>query len=1129
MPTTNHHHGVANARSTRQDGGDTTTPPLLMCYNRNCYKTFANAKGLSVHISKAASCREFVSRQNLMATINRSFVSTKNAHNHRGAYGSSTMCFPTTLNWYNTQGQRLNPHAHLLPHLLPRHSTPATSIGQITTSSEPNMHLIPERPAQPHCMAAGTRQEVAHDNDSSNTTSTEDDINTNDKGHAAASLGSLKRAHGDIDATSTPSSPGTTSDDDEFMVTLDHFNVADANILLAQEDDDQRLIVDQRPSALSQAIQNSQHAPSDPCTTIYSQAVFNAAMECARAKQNETIQLLQHDVEHKCIVELMSLLESLQCPDYALEKILHWAHHAQQQQFSFTPRAYTREANIQWMYKLLRNSHQRLPFLQVVELEDHTIPQQVVCFDFGIALLSLLQDQMLMQLDNLVINPLDPLALFHPTNNRLGEANTGQRYRELYSELITDTKRQLLAPIILYLDATAIDGKGRLEVCPVSFTCSLFTEEVRRSVTAWRMLGYVPDLNRLRSNAMNAHANNAFPKGRTTRNLHKMLDAILGGMSHAQQGKDTRLLNVPIKIGHQWLFVDIVCPLLFVINDGKQGDQLCGRFNGHHRSTIRHHRSCNCCFEDLDNPNVTCTFLNAHDVDRISRHGSDNDRQQLSVYKVNNCFNRIEMGGNPHGIFMCAVIDVMHTVQHGVIKYALEVFLSHLNNAQKVTFDRLAITFDHTCRQSIRQDYPHTNFGRGITNLTNITCTEYSGLLFLVTAICVHEDGWNIMDAIFPAQRQATAIQCTLECLVCFEAWLGKDTYWRFDEAETCMHGAESAIRSLMLKVTSHLPRHTGYGWKVSKFHELLHIPRLMMAFGATKGYSAARPEAHHKEHAKQPGRRSQKRIRHFDQQCATRVADAFVIKSTMQLFSDNPPLPAASPLLPSQQASPPGLAPQNHDDTTTCDTAAFSSTYLLTSYIDEATAELCYYVHLVNGSATPIELEPNLEFFLMDYYREQWDAETGVGSLMLRTEYRRHAQNGECLIHIRCHPDYRRNGPWYDWALIRFEDDAGNCTDYPSRILACIPRQQQQNHTVHPTEDAPLFELVVQCCSVPTDAQRSLLLFTAWEFCHDFYVVEASALVGACFVVPACSDMSRVLVVQDRSQWPSLFLKACQ
>ncbi|KAI2506118.1 hypothetical protein MHU86_8349 [Fragilaria crotonensis] len=177
---------------------------------------------------------------------------------------------------------------------------------------------------------------------------------------------------------------------------------------------------------------------------------------------------------------------------------------------------------------------------------------------------------------------------------------------------------------------------------------------------------------------MNSQANNAQSKD-APRNFHAVMDVILNGMSKAQAGNDCRLRNVPLKLGGQWVVVDIVCPLLFVINDGKQGDQLCCRTNSHHRSTPRHHRSCDCVFDDLDNPNVECSFLRMDYVnDACRKNGKDNFLQQLSMYRVDNAFNRVQMGRNPHGIFMCAVIDVMHTVQHGVIMYVLESFKTFL-------------------------------------------------------------------------------------------------------------------------------------------------------------------------------------------------------------------------------------------------------------------------------------------------------------------------------------------------------------------------------------------------------------------------------------------------------------------
>lgn len=43
----------------------------------------------------------------------------------------------------------------------------------------------------------------------------------------------------------------------------------------------------------------------------------------------------------------------------------------------------------------------------------------------------------------------------------------------------------------------------------------------------------------------------------------------------------------------------------------------------------------------------------------------------MSVYQVENSFNRLKMGSNPYDIYMCTPMDVMHGLQHGIIKYVL--------------------------------------------------------------------------------------------------------------------------------------------------------------------------------------------------------------------------------------------------------------------------------------------------------------------------------------------------------------------------------------------------------------------------------------------------------------------------
>jgi hypothetical protein len=242
-----------------------------------------------------------------------------------------------------------------------------------------------------------------------------------------------------------------------------------------------------------------------------------------------------------------------------LQSILEWAYNAKVNGFDFNPKAQTRKANIAWMYQALEKSHQLLPHVMSTELKDHNDVAHVVRFDFTVALLSLLQNDVLMTPENLVINPNNPTSMFRPTDNTVGEAHTSQRYRDLYDELITRND-QLLVTTILYLDGTAIDSKGHIDLCPESFTTSLFTEEVRQDSNAWRLLGYVQDLNCGLSAAMNSHANNTYAKGCTTRNFHKVMDMLWKGMAEGQAGKDCHLKNVPIKLCGRWFLLDIVCP-----------------------------------------------------------------------------------------------------------------------------------------------------------------------------------------------------------------------------------------------------------------------------------------------------------------------------------------------------------------------------------------------------------------------------------------------------------------------------------------------------------------------------------------------------------------------------------------
>ena len=52
-----------------------------------------------------------------------------------------------------------------------------------------------------------------------------------------------------------------------------------------------------------------------------------------------------------CVIKLLKLLEDMQCPDTAMEKILTWARECFLKKFDFNPPSKTRRGNLKWMKK----------------------------------------------------------------------------------------------------------------------------------------------------------------------------------------------------------------------------------------------------------------------------------------------------------------------------------------------------------------------------------------------------------------------------------------------------------------------------------------------------------------------------------------------------------------------------------------------------------------------------------------------------------------------------------------------------------------------------------------------------------------------------------------------------------
>ena len=184
-------------------------------------------------------------------------------------------------------------------------------------------------------------------------------------------------------------------------------------------------------------------------------------------------------------VELMHLLSVKRVPLCLYDEIYKW-HLDNMQAQSKMPRKTL-------LKKLSTRYYMDNKAPQIVK--NVLLPQTNVYVDLVIHLFreqaqSLLTDPRIKDEDLLFFlnNPFQPPPEAFTT---IGDINTGVAYRETYKKLITNPNRQVLLPIILYMDAAITGQYDHLPIEALKFTLGIFNAATRDKAYAWRNLGYV--------------------------------------------------------------------------------------------------------------------------------------------------------------------------------------------------------------------------------------------------------------------------------------------------------------------------------------------------------------------------------------------------------------------------------------------------------------------------------------------------------------------------------------------------------------------------------------------------------------------------------------------------------------
>ena len=276
-------------------------------------------------------------------------------------------------------------------------------------------------------------------------------------------------------------------------------------------------------------------------------------------------------------------------------------------------------------------------------------------------LLRLLSDPELMKESNLLIDPKNPFQKPKLGGNDgfLGEINTGSVFVDAYNRMCTHEK-DLLVPILLGMDKSHCDVKGKLTLEPLMWTLGIFNLETRRKPQAWCRLGHMPNLDHLAPRA------NAVKK---LKDYHFILRVM---MEELIQFQKLGGIEWTLCLDGKEVDVRLQIPVMFCIGDTEGHDKLVGRKVDRNTMTNKQCRCCDVSHVDCDNPGASVTLTKASAISKLRQEKNFHELDSLSYRLIQCAFDDVIFADQERGIHGATPAETLHAVGAGTMDRVLE-------------------------------------------------------------------------------------------------------------------------------------------------------------------------------------------------------------------------------------------------------------------------------------------------------------------------------------------------------------------------------------------------------------------------------------------------------------------------
>ena len=834
---------------------------------------------------------------------------------------------------------------------------------------------------------------------------------------------------------------------------------------------------------------------------------------------------------------LLKLLSKHHCPHELYSDIMQWARHAFLKNFTFNPTTKDRKSLLNKLVKwqgLDRCKPKQIPIV----FDEDGLEINVTAWDFAYQFQSLICDQELTHdLSLLNVNLHDPFSKYKAQDKFLSCFNSGKWYDKAWNHLIDPHMNEWLCPIIFACDETLVGSHlGRASMTPLLFTLSIFSLELRNKPTAWRPLGYIHDLKQygkglgVDSKGKEHH----FSKDQKANRYHKMLSVILASYVKVQQ--EGGLKNFTVQLGPHTNTLTIKVPCALLIGDMQGGDKHCGSSIGYSDSQKRLCRQCDVHGQESGNPLVKCNCMSMFSIKQLVASNKVEMLNEICQYNVSSAWFDVDFGGCHYGIFSAGMpVEALHALEGGLIKDILTIlFNEDLTELPAKKLDNGIIQMtkwekQHYVHAGTKTNMPRTLFKDGVSNLSKMPCRHFVGMMLSILMYSLTDDGKAFFIDHFAhkhgprANKRYRDMQYLFSMTLAYWAWLQKDCYWQIHDNKG-RQLAHKAIQT-MLKTTIDLwPREHGQGWNKAKVHEQLHIPRDIVRNGCPHNTYAGPIENHHIV-TKLATRRTQKHREVLDKQTGDRIFEHYVINHVDQrLNHDQFQLHMLS-------------TKKNTSEDHNASKATIK--YKKLGYRKLHVSWQWTTKGMLHGNK--VELSKELLDGIGRYVKNllySVNEQRNCLTVDVSTEIRR----GDTVF--RAHPNYRGSGPWYDWAMFRYEkseldirknrdyretshvdkvhwgDDASDVFDFhyaPGKLLGFV------------TIDEVTMVVVKQCSYRHIS---SGVFSTYWKIEYEdrnctrpcINLMDMNAIVRHCCMVPEGKDDIGYHEVWDPKRWPDTF-----